>query len=214
LVIWDPNRYYRDLGVDPRATRKELVEAYKAKNGSWSRRLTYVLKQLLNPETRRYYDRLPFGSMLNDLYVQRDKRRVRAKKASEDIAAGRRTLEEVQAEDERILNESSEMVDSDGASSENVSHPAGNLSTWPWAFYVWGPVSKLDQAKMREWQGALCSAFGERKESREIAVGVHIDLEPFRIVRVGYRIVVFLSDVTQPTEALAQRVASQMIDTV
>src|SRR5687768_9235720 len=44
-VCHDVNGYYRELGVDWRASRKELMQAYMEKDGQSSVRQTYVFKQ-------------------------------------------------------------------------------------------------------------------------------------------------------------------------
>src|SRR5690348_4532650 len=62
-VCHDVNGYYRELGVDWRATRKELLQAYLAKDGQSDVRLTYVFKQLLNPQVREAYDKSPKGEL-------------------------------------------------------------------------------------------------------------------------------------------------------
>lgn len=71
-VVWDVNGYYRALGVDFRATRKQLLTAYLQLNGQEDEYLTYVFKQLLDPEIRRKYDAAPFGGRFLDLYVMED----------------------------------------------------------------------------------------------------------------------------------------------
>jgi len=58
-VCHDVNGYYRELGVDWRATKKELKEAYVERDGPNDARLTYVFKQLLDPLTPRRTTRRP-----------------------------------------------------------------------------------------------------------------------------------------------------------
>jgi hypothetical protein len=72
LFAWDPNRYYRDLGVPwpyVNASKGSLMRYYMHQDGQSSVRMTYCLKQLLNH--REEYDALPLGiPFMNDTYVQ------------------------------------------------------------------------------------------------------------------------------------------------
>ena len=56
--IWDVCEYYRLLGVPVDATRKQLRRAFYRRGGARGSkpRLTYALKQLLNPFIRQAYD--------------------------------------------------------------------------------------------------------------------------------------------------------------
>ncbi len=69
LLVFDTNRYYRDLGVSTRATRKDIKRAYLLLDGQSSTRLTYVASQLLDGEIRAAYDATPLGSLFLDDYV-------------------------------------------------------------------------------------------------------------------------------------------------
>jgi hypothetical protein len=220
-VIWDTNRYYRDLGVEVRATRKELAQAYVEKDGQNSRRLTYVFKQLLDEDKRRKYDAVPLGSIFYDLYVAEMHAALDAIYASEvgaseeDQEAGATSVEEklkeyegqyvedfgVQDQDEEELDSALSDLDNDG----NLSHPSDTV--WPYTHYEWGRVTG-DEQRMQEWQRQLCLVLGSRKEVYEIAVGEHgLEDDPVFVSAVGYRIVVFLRRDQQPSELLARQAA-------
>lgn len=71
---WDTNHWYRCLGVPwpYRVHKARLARYYLAVGGQQSARATWVLKQLLNPVTRRAYDLTPLGGIYeNDPIVQR-----------------------------------------------------------------------------------------------------------------------------------------------
>lgn len=70
--IFDVNGYYAALGVSPRATKRQLRDAYLRLNGQASARLTHILHQLLDPQIRAEYDRRSFGRPIADDYAVED----------------------------------------------------------------------------------------------------------------------------------------------
>lgn len=66
-VIWDVNRYYAELGVDPHVPKAELRRAYQ--DSVQDPRSTYIAKILLNDETRREYDALQVGQLWFDPWL-------------------------------------------------------------------------------------------------------------------------------------------------
>lgn len=219
-IVWDANGYYRELGVSHRATKKELVEAYRSKHGQASARLTYILRQLLDPEIRRKYDATPMGSVFFDYYVETALRVERARWVGQQIAMGFRydeAVERGEQEFQKVRREPEEAVLDDdlwGADNPRLSHPAATIAAWSFAYYLWriGPTMG-DQARMQQWQEALVAVFAERRERVEFAVGIqHRSMGAWGVVPVGYRIVAFLGEDEWPTEALAIAAASRIAE--
>lgn len=83
-VCWDVCGYYRRLGVHWKATRKQIRQAYMARdpqqeNGD----LFYAMSQLLDPLIRRAYDLMPLGGLfLGDRDVREQIERQAALEAS------------------------------------------------------------------------------------------------------------------------------------
>lgn len=159
---WDPNRYYRSLGVSwpyVHATRGDLRIAYLDSGGPDDRWLTNCMRQLLN--FREEYDALPLGERyLNDPYVQDELKRQAADIAAQRSAEGhyttaREVLDEQGYEfhpDAEVDEESpEEVIDEDHLKRQDEPTVGGR---WQYGFYVWG-VYDWDDDLLREWQAEL-----------------------------------------------------------
>lgn len=223
LNIFDVNGYYRELGVDPRATRKELREAYQAKHGQSSSRLTYIIKQLLDPATRFAYDCTPLGEAFIDRYVEEMVKRKIKTRVSErmqnlhDLGVDLDGVDAGSLEDDVAsemgfgLKEDTpdETVDADLSEGEDDASPA----KFEYSYYLWKTRSRQDLCPtdlMVKWQRFLVSALAREGVTLRFAVGLHGD--PYRWVEglVGYRTVFFLSVQEEPTEELAGEVARRV----
>ncbi len=194
--IWDVNGYYASLGVDVRASKTEIRKAYMATNGHSNEYLTFVVKQLLNPDIRRAYDACSYGSVFMDPYR---KQQLRNSFLSRKRQASPLDLIASTDEDGAVPND-----------GEFLSHPLSTLSRWGFSYYVWGGVEP-DELALMKWQGALVSVLGGRRLNCRIAVGVMEDrTHPWYVCTVGYRIVVFLAHDEQPSIANAQAAATQV----
>lgn len=221
--IFDVNGYYRELGVHPKATRKELRQAYQAKGGQSSARLTYIFRQLLNPQTRFAYDCTPLGEVFMDDYIRdrlNNAMRIRLYDRMADLAQ--------QGVDMDSLDDSSmardiysemgfdidgdtpvEVVDSPPPSGEDDPRPA----KFEYAYYMWATHLREDpevQSRMAHWQRVLVSAFSREGVRIKFAVGLHGKPNRWIQALVGYRTVFFLNREEEPTEALARDVALQV----
>lgn len=228
--VWiaDVNCYYRDLGVDPRATRKELRLAYQAKDGQSSERLTYVFKQLLDPEVRRAYDLVPLGEVFMDEYVRSALNRKVKDQMSQrmaDLARLGVPMEAVNTEDlERDLyaqmgyipDPGQEVSDTPGASVDGESSMAEDdprPAKFDYAFYVWRTALRPDAFTtdtLARWQQFLVSALHEEGVVMKFAVGFHGLDHPWLSAQVGYREVFLLKVGTEPSAPLAADVARQV----
>lgn len=212
--VWDTNRYYRDLGVSFRATKREIRERYMAIDGQSSPRLTHIVRQLVNDETRRKYDAVPLGAVFMDDEIEEWMRHRLANEAQKNVAAGRDQWDGVEDLAIRLgqMDPTESVLDGGEGGDQNLSHPRGTLRSWAWSWYSWN-TGCTDTARLAEWQGALSRAFEERGERTELAVGFGgADMEsPCEAKWIGYRLVAFLNDNEQPTEALAQAFVSRVV---
>lgn len=201
-MVWDVNGYYRELGVPFDATRRQIKEAYQEKCGWASPRLTYILKQLLDPEVRARYDATPLGAVFMDYYVETSLREARARVVSDLRREGLIEVAEMVEE----MDDDQELDIASSGDENDRSHP----EVWPWSYYLWESEC-TDTERLRRWQEHLISALGQRKEIRELSIGFQGESKrPWHVRTVGYRTVVFLNDGVQPTEDLAHE-ASRVI---
>lgn len=205
-VCHDVNGYYQELGVDWRATRKELMQAYMAKDGQSSVRLTYVFKQLLDPLIREAYDRSPAGEPFLDDYTQDD-----LKRRAHMEAARRSTLGQVVTPDE-VLDEmgyvsldEEEGVDTVRAARQDSSQSKARQG-WRYSYYAWQTRDFVqNEAGLQEWQELLSLESKRVGSSVEVAIGVTSSLSDrsFIIEVVGGKPVIFFSTETEPTSKIA-----------
>lgn len=221
-VIWDTNRYYRDLGFSfPfRPTKRQLREAYTECNGSDSVRKTYCFKQLLNPVTRAEYDRVPFGDMYLDDYLQAYFKRLAVHRA----AQRRQNGEEVSAKD--VLEEwglthepEDDEPDPEPTTEEEPSDDGEPLEwdlpeipSWEWAYYLWRSDC-TDVYRLAEWQHLLIRAFASYHSRMTVAVGfMGGQPETWLPVKIGRNFVAFLNEDVEPSESLALDVVRHALD--
>lgn len=213
--VWDTNGYYRELGVAPTATRRELRDAYIRKNGQSSERLTYILKQLLNPQVRAEYDRTRLGDLFMDRYVAEMFERL----AQQDAAKARANGADISAED--VLKRwglivpddtPDDVLDPDEADRKgrNLSDPRSTV--WPFRYYLWR-TQHLDDGRLATWQEQVRRALISKGVSEQFAVGLAGRTPlPFLVGKVGNRITVFLNRDEQPSEAAAEKVAARVVE--
>lgn len=210
--IWDTNLYYRDLGVSPYATRREIREAYQQREGWDSERLTHIVKQLLDEEVRARYDATPLGAVFFDRYfAEMVLKRIAQSVAEANLNGG--SLEDFDPNTvlDMVNQRSFGVVDAEVFDGQDVS---AQRQTRMWAYWRWASAVE-DPEKMGQWQELLIQAFSERKERRNIAVGIHrISRDPVRILEVGDLTVVFLHDKQQPTSVLAEQAAGRVVQSI
>lgn len=207
-IIWDVNGYYRELGLDPRSTKRQIKQAYMRKGGWRSERLTYIVKVLVDAEARWRYDMTPLGSLFMDEYILMALHRLRTQAIARLRSEGRAV------EADALRRE----IDAEGLDTEaddEHDHPTPSaapdaVTPWAYSHYVWH-TECWNQDRLRQWQGALIRVLGGRRVHHQIAVGASAYGSEFRTV--GYRSVFFLGDGEQPTDALAERVVSPFLET-
>lgn len=209
-VVWDVNGYYRELGVSPYASRLEIRRAYQAAQGHVSPRLTYIVKQLLDPEIRAKYDACEPGSLFFDRYLEESFEQ----RVARDIATRRDLGEDLTHWDEievgHLRNNPIQVVDTPYRGRQ--TDPLG------WRNYLWRTPSRSVQwHRLRRWQELLLEAATEQQEVFRFAVGLAGGrmAQPWRVeVLDGHLLVVFLDDQTPPSREMASdavRVISRIL---
>ena len=207
LIIWDVNNYYRDLGVSPHATVRELKEAYQKAHGYRSVRLTYILKQLLDKDIRREYDATQPGAVFYDYYVNeyvRDQMHLdefrehgRTRTVDERLSMG-----DTKIDLSKYLNRAFNL-DLDNALDRQLS------SGWRWSYYQWC-TAVTDPDKLRAWQQALVSVWGDPPVN--LAVGLFENPSAAAYQLIGFRHVAFININAEPSLELAYSVYSQFTE--
>lgn len=221
-IIWDANKYYRDLGFafPFTPTRKQLRLAYFDHDGLDDVRLTTVMKFLLNPKLRSAYDATPLG----ELYLDEDLQTFFKRRAAEEARkrGGDATAEEVLAEwglDAVPVKPSEEDVESEGetrygedpdepedpatSDSPESSDPPAKITSWDWSYFVWRTVQD-DRPRLAAWQEFLVSMFVERSILEHFAVGFIDEARgPYAVAKVDSVYVFFLGEDAEPTAELA-----------
>ena len=213
-IVWDVNGYYRDLGVSHRATRIELRDAYIRLEGHKSKRLTYVLRQLLNPEIRAAYDATQPGSVFFDHYMAEY---VQDQMFADQVEEfGRILTFDERVEQEMMQVDLTQYMNKPFETVDTVT-PTGHDSSgrWRWGYYLWG-TDIYDTDRLRQWQGLLIEALARREAVLKLSVGLiggSVE-EPMRVEAVGYRVVAFLGEAEQPLPEYAERAADRVVQTV
>jgi hypothetical protein len=206
-IIWDNNYYYRSLGVDPRATKAQLREAFHAVNGGESEFLTYVLQQLLNPETRRMYDCLPLGEPLIDKFMS-----LAIKKAALQEAIRRSLQDGEPADAMKIMDEMGyKVVQHPADEPHSVGRPGQTFADeWLYSYYL-HKVRCYDTGILRDWQHLLVSALSEAGVTMQFAVGFtsqgDTQAKAFTRTEEASIVVAYLGATTKPTRELASQIA-------
>lgn len=201
---WDVNGYYAALGVSPQATRRELREAYQVLEGQSSPYLTYVFKQLLNPETRAAYDAAPLGQMFLDEYTQRDlKRRAKTEAHRRSSRGEFTTAEQVMDDWGYVTEDGGEGVDTVSPTEQNSPRRAARLE---YSYYCWRTTKFLvDEELLQQWQRVLTATAAELGIAPRLSFGItSVSDRPYILEQVGDRVVIFFPEGEEPTESVAQ----------
>lgn len=206
-VCHDVNGYYRELGVDWQATRKELAQAYMARGGMGSVRLTYVFKQLLNRKVREAYDKTPAGEVFLDDYTD-EQVRLERKARSE---AARRRIQGETVSVETVLDEMGYFVLDEGEVDRvsPIVNDRGQHKKEPWkySYYVWKTTSysPVEGDRLRMWQGLLSTAASLCGSAPRLAIGITaLSDQSFMLGDVNGTPVVFFSETTVPDLSVAK----------
>lgn len=204
VVIWDVNGYYRSLGAGTRASRRELREAYVAVGGQRSAYLTYVLKQLLDPVTRRAYDSAPLGSPFMDAPM------IDVLKVAAHEESGWRRRAGIPDTPEQVMQEWGASLDEDPPAEFNQGPPESQ-SQWIYAYYVWGAWS-ADATRLPLWQQMVVTSLAGRGVVARFAVGVRGDYQGTLVACEDGTPVAYLGEQTEPTHQMADSAARKITE--
>ncbi|MFJ4902826.1 hypothetical protein [Streptomyces sp. NPDC088727] len=191
VVCSDVNGYYRALGVHSDATRRQLMDAYVARDGQSDARLTYIFKQLLNPHTRALYDAAPLGQPFPDRYVHAELVRLASQRAAaQNSAYGTEVtavdiLESHGLAPEKPADEFLDSVPRERFSDDETRdrQPSLNSPTTRSYSYLLLASTCDDKSRMDQWREGLGQALADRKCPR-FAVGFHgMPGRPFIVVK-------------------------------
>lgn len=205
-VVWDVNRYYADLGVHHHATKIELRDAYVARGGHRSARLTFVLKQLLNDEVRARYDATPLGAIFFDAEIAA----VVRQRIADEIRQSRMVAPMdddtplVEFDLDHLLDRRFDFLDKHPCSEED-----DRKAREGWGWYRWA-TPESGQYDLGRWRGLLAKALSEQGVTRRLAVGWHNQPEPWIIRSVGRRTVIFLNPLNFPDPLTATQIANAL----
>jgi hypothetical protein len=185
-VCWDVCGYYLLLGVSWKATRRELLDAYTARGGPDSERLTYVLKQLLREggQLRRRYDRAPLGELFREdrdveTYLLRLAIKVAGQRgvSQEDVLQGWGLAYQKRVRaDEGLEGPQERGIRFDADAQAGASDPAIASAWWAeeWGWYglnLWQVPPRAGEI-LAEWQRLLVAEFSGRGVLVRFAVGL------------------------------------------
>lgn len=207
---WDPNRYYRDLGIEwpyVNATRRDLTRGFMEAGGQDDHWLMYCLKQLLNPVVRAEYDATPLGKeYLDDIFVQQRKRHEAADEANRRSRDGDyTTVDEILDEQGyvRLTPEEEAEMERMRALDEATSSGQDGAVGGPWlySYYLWRTTHQ-DTDLLAQWQAALIRMAD--KDIPAIAVGL-MGKQPHRFVigEADGEVIVYLNRNESVTDELA-----------
>jgi hypothetical protein len=194
-IIWDVNGYYRELGVQPRASRAELRAAFRDRRGWASARLTYILCQLLDEDVRAAYDSAQPGTVFFDEFVAR--------------WFHEQTLNDSIREEGRLLtlDERIEKGQEELDLSQYMNKPYDLLdkspedevrSSWRWGYYLYGTYAhNIDL--LNRWQNFLLTSTTLKPERLCVGLLAASDTAPVRLVMIGLRLVAFVREDIEPT---------------
>lgn len=214
-VCHDVNGYYRELGVDWRATKKELREAYQALDGQSSTRLTYIFKQLLDPLIREAYDRTPKGEFFLDDYTEEDlKRRAHQEAAARSQRLGQPVTSDEVLDDWGYVSLDDEEVDNVKAIGKDQRRR--KAQSWDYSYYAWKTKSFVqDEARLQEWQALLASVASRQGSHPEMGIGVtSMSDQPYMMDYVHERPVLFFSTETEPSSEVASQAFAEFLDSL
>jgi hypothetical protein len=201
LYVWDTNLFYWDLGVHWRASRKEIRQAYQAKGGESNVRLTMIVGYLLDPVHRRAYDLTPLGAHYFDDEIEEAVRHQAAAMATQAIMEG----------DELEEQELNKMIDELRESAfEEEERPRYRPLRYQWSYYV-HKSQNGDLERLNQWRSAIIFMLRYWEAPATLSLGYMGETEdPFRICKIGYRLVLLVNESLDFDYALAWEAAEML----
>lgn len=203
-LCWDVNGYYRELGVHWKATRRQLMEAYRDSGGPQSERLTYIFRQLLQPDIRKEYDLMPPGSVFLDEYVQQEIFRNAKQEAARRTQGGVLTSPERVLEDWgfSLATDEPDELDTSGDLWEDLPE-LEEEEGWPYSYYQLGTACQ-DTETMVYWQQLLIDGFADQGMVVRFAVGFTGKHENYHIGSFEGLTIFYLDDTIELEDNIAE----------
>ena len=203
-VCHDVNGYYRELGVDWRATKAELKEAYVALDGPNNARLTY--------------DRCRKGEVFLDDYTEEDLKARAARESSErSVRLGTPVSSDDVLEEWGYVTLDEEEVDNVRATRQDQRRR--RAAEWNYSYYAWKTRSFVqNEARLQEWQELLSAEAARRGTSPEMGIGVTSDPtvsdQAFMMDYVHEKPVLFFSTECEPTAEIASQAFTEFLSSL
>lgn len=200
--IHDVNGFYAALGVDPRASVKELSRAYFDLGGHADPWITEALMILRDPDKRAAYDAMVPPQRYLDEATAAQRRREAAVQRARDFEAsngGTRFVERVYADDTRTPQWSQAYTLPEDA--------------WGYSYYLWDlDPSPYALQGLPQWQEMIVSALADGPPltfavGRSLASRRPVEED---VQKIGATLVAFLPYGIAPTPAQAYRAARQL----
>ena len=219
-LVWDVNRYYRDLGIGApyKPTRPEIRRAFR--QGPRGPRETFCLRQLMDRETRDRYDFAPWGTRFMDEYVWAEQKEkvlaemVRRRMDTEDQDLVRSVfralgvpVQDVDTPESTDILDNDSKVDKDGDSSKA---PA----SYAYGYYLWKATDHpRDREVLARWQPLVIRSLSDLGVTMVVSLGL-MGRTPheWSIGRVGYREVAYFNRETEPSAEVAAKVATALAE--
>lgn len=216
-LIWDVNRYYRDLGIEAPywLDRPGIRRAFR--EGARGARETFCFKQLMNPTVRAKYDAAPWGTKLMDPFEwQRMKDKalaemMRRRMDTEDVDLIKAVFSAlgvpVSAPDEE---ETQDILDNHGDGSDDAPEPIQTPGLYAFGYYLWRTSDReQDREVLAAWQPLIVRAMSDLGVKMRISLGL-MGRTPFQwsIGNVGSRTVAYLNRETEPNPDVAVKIAT------
>lgn len=214
-VSHDVNGYYRALGVHWRANRRELREAYQARDGQSSAWLTYVLRQLLDPVVREAYDMSPLGQPFLDDYTNDQVKKNAAYEAARRTASHGSPTSAEQVLDEwgyRLMDPDSPL-DTVTPTGQDQSSRNADAAPWGYSSYAWKTLAPVrDEQRLRAWQEHLVREASGRTLGSPLSIGfTGVSDAPFTLKAVKGEWVVFFAEDEEPSAEVAGQALDQLL---
>lgn len=224
VLIWDVNRYYRDLGIEAPflPSRPEIRRAFR--EGARGPRETFCFKQLMNSDTRKRYDAAPWGSKFMDEFVwQEQKERVLAEMLKRRMDVEDKDLVKrvfttlgipVETPDTPENGKTTDILDNDSKEDKDTDEPSKAPAIYAFAYYLWKTTERQqDRTLLALWQPLVIRALSDLGVTMRVSLGL-MGRTPheWSTGTVGRRTVAYLNRSTEPSGEVAAKVAAALAD--
>lgn len=216
-LIWDVNRYYRDLGIKAPywLDRVEIRRAFR--EGARGARETFCFKQLMNREVREKYDAAPWGCKFMDEFEwqrMKDKALAEMLKRGMDVEDKDLIKTVFAALGVPVTDETQDILDNPAEAGDDVPEPLPAPGLYAFAYYLWKTSDHpQDQEVLAIWQPLIVRALSDLGVRMRVSLGL-MGRTPHQwsIGTVGRRTVAYLNRAAEPDPAVAAKIAAALAD--